>query len=464
MADDDISNLPIQLAIRLLLDSVSFSNPLPNWFDTITVDYAGREKAIRRKIREYLGGTPPKKPFEIQVPKKNGQLTRWVIPSVNDQIIFQACVSSIAEQVDSVLDKTRVFSCRYNRDPNRLALLENQVSAWKAFQDETESRCKSDHCVLQIDLEDAYRNIDRRRFFAFLKKVSPGGIAVRLLEILHEAFSGGEPGLPLMNDSGFFLGNAYLSEVDKLVARRTGNFIRFVDDYRIFADSQDKLESLLQKISSDLQSFGFQINSHKLKLGSGEEYLEAISRFKYADKDFADYIDVAFGDILQPADLIGQISKTVEKPDEYLNQGFGRLQIAELRKIHVDALIAGGTEPSGYSLRYEFAKMLVDEGNVLQRASSLLKSYSQDGSQVWRTLWLLYLIQNVHFYLGAEGERASRPVPADLLETVKNLRSSNSVPQIVKLWASERTNAPREDAIEQLHDSDYLEWGIRYHA
>jgi hypothetical protein len=464
---EDISSLPIHLAIRLLLDSVSFSNPLPNWFDTITVDYARREEAIRSKIREYLGGTLPKKPFEIQVPKKNGQLTRWIVPSVNDQIIFQACVSSIAEQVDGVIDKRKVFSCRYNRDPNRLALLENQVSAWKAFQDETESRCQSEQCVLQIDLEDAYRHIDRSRFFAFLRKLSPGGgIAVRLLEILHEAFAGGEPGLPLMNDSGFFLGNAYLSEIDRLVDRRTGDFIRFVDDYRIFADSRDKLESLLQKISSDLQSLGFQINSHKLKLGSGEEYLEAISTFKYAEKQFADYIDVAFGDILQPADLIGQISKTLEKPDEYLNQGFGRLQFAELRKIHVDALIASSTEITPHSLRYEFSKLLVDDSNVLPRVSSLLKSYAQDDSQLWRTLWLLYLIQNVHFYRKADGERASRPVPEDLLETVTSLRASNSVPQIVKLWASDLTHSPKrvQELLEQVHDSDYLEWGIRYLA
>jgi len=465
MAKDDTFNLPIQLAIRLLLDSVSFSNPLPNWFDTVTVDYAAREQTIRRKIREYLGGAPPKKPFDIQVPKKNGQLTRWIVPSVNDQIIFQACVSSIAEQVDGVIDKTRVFSCQYNRDPNRLALLENQVSAWKAFQDETESRCKSDQCVLQIDLEDAYRNIDRRRFIAFLKKLAPEGVAVRLLEILHEAFSDGQPGLPLMNDSGFFLGNAYLCEVDKLVASRTGNFIRFVDDYRIFADSRDKLESLLQQISSDLQSFGFQINSHKLKLGSGEEYLQAISDVKYADKRFDTYIDVAFGDILQPDGLIAQISKTVDKPDEYLNQGFGRLQIAELRKINVDAqIVVERTDISDYSLRYEFSKLLVDDSNILNRVSSLLKSYSQDASQIWRTLWLLYLIQNVHFYLHANEQQASRPVPEDLLKTVENLSTSDSVPQIVKLWASDVSKAPRQDLIEQLHDSDYLEWGVRYHA
>jgi hypothetical protein len=222
----------------------------------------------------------------------------------------------------------------------------------------------------------------------------------------------------------------------------------------------------LQQLSRDLQSFGFQINSHKLKLGSGEEYLDAIAKSKYAAKNFADYIDVAFGDVLEPAELVGQISKTVEKPDELLNQGFGRLQFAELRKIYVDELVVERkNDIPAYSLRYEFSKLLVDDSNVLPRVSSLLKSYSQDGNQLWRTLWLLYLIQNVHFYQTAEGDEASRPVPEDLLKTVENLRSSDSVPQIVKLWASKlAASETRQELIEQLHDSDYLEWGIRCHA
>ncbi len=195
MTDDSISSLPIQLAIRLTLDSVSYSNPLPNWFDILAINYSAREKVIRGKIEEYLNGTPPKSPYEVMVPKKNGQMARWVVPSINDQIVFQTCVSSIAEVIDEMtIDKARVFSCRYNRDSNRLALLENQVSAWKEFQDETKKRCESDQCVLQIDLEDAFRSVDRARFIDFLRKFSPDGISVKLLHLLLNTFAGAEPG------------------------------------------------------------------------------------------------------------------------------------------------------------------------------------------------------------------------------------------------------------------------------
>jgi hypothetical protein len=469
MADNDISRLPIHLATRLLLDSVSYSNPLPNWFETLTVNYELREQAIMRRVKQYLDGGKPVSPFEILVPKKNNQMARWVVPSLTDQIIFQACVSSFADKLDEqTLDKTRVFSCRYNRDPSRLALLENQVSAWKAFQDETKKRCQSDECVLQLDLENAFANVDRAAFFAFIRKFSPDGIVVKLLEVLHEAFAGNESGLPLMNDSGFFLGNAYLSEVDKLVSSHTPNFIRFVDDYRIFADSRSKLESLLDKISRDLQQKGFRINSHKLKLGSGEEYLEAISHIKYATAgDLGDYIDVAFGDIMQPKDLIAQISKTVEKPQDYLNQGFGRLQMASLRKLRLETLVGFGSDTSEYTVRYEFAKLLLEDTELLSKISSLLQSYSKDNSQTWRTLWILYLLQDLYFYSDPDGGTGSSAVlPEDLEQIVNHLKTSDAIPQVVRLWASDPGKAgkklERQEVVEQLHDSSYVECGINY--
>src|SRR5437762_7656828 len=69
-----------------------------------------------------------KAPFGILVPKRSGTTKLWSVPTVNDQIILQTCVSSIAETLDiKCLDEKRAFSYRYNRDPNRLALVEDQI-------------------------------------------------------------------------------------------------------------------------------------------------------------------------------------------------------------------------------------------------------------------------------------------------------------------------------------------------
>jgi hypothetical protein len=64
------ASFPVQLAIRLLLDSVSYSNALPEWVDVLVIDYNGRVKRINKALSDYLEGAIPRKAFEIEVPKK----------------------------------------------------------------------------------------------------------------------------------------------------------------------------------------------------------------------------------------------------------------------------------------------------------------------------------------------------------------------------------------------------------
>ena len=102
MTENILRDLPIQLAIRLVLDSISYSNPLPPWFDSVTIDYKKRERTIGKKILRYLDGEKPTVPFQIDLPKKTGGKKPWKVPSVNDQIILQAGVSVLAKQASEV--------------------------------------------------------------------------------------------------------------------------------------------------------------------------------------------------------------------------------------------------------------------------------------------------------------------------------------------------------------------------
>ncbi len=205
LADD----LPFQLGIRLALDSISYSNPVPYWLETIAINYTERAQGMRRRVIEYLDGVRPKSAFSVQVPKKSGRLQTWFVPTMNDQIIYQTCVSAIAESVYSAsVDQNRVFSYRYNTDPNRLALTQDPIRAWNDFQNETRQRCLSNECLLQFDIADAFASMDRTRFTQFLANVACDKQAAALLSMLTESLSGGDRGLPLVNDSIFFLGNA----------------------------------------------------------------------------------------------------------------------------------------------------------------------------------------------------------------------------------------------------------------
>ncbi|MFZ0306722.1 MAG: hypothetical protein WAL89_00995 [Candidatus Sulfotelmatobacter sp.] len=456
----DLSSLPIQLGIRLLLDSVSYTNALPEWVEPITIDYRKREERVQQLANQYLSGSQPEKPFEISVPKRTGQLKTWVIPRVNDQIICQACVSAIAQQVEQkCIDKSRVFSCLYNTDVSRLALLQDQVEAWTRFQLETQRRCASQDCILQFDIQNAYGSMGRDRVIPFLRRVSPNPTAVQLLAILVEGFAGANQGLPFFNDSIFFLGNAYLSLVDEIVGRYSSNFVRFVDDYRVFGNSRSAMESVLPKIRADLRNeLGFDISDPKLKLGSVEDYLEAVSRLKYAETTGTEYTDPAsFPGVFRPQDMHDLAVKSLRDPDGYLHQGFGRLQMASFRQIRVRSMIANAQEYA-QTPRGDFIEILSSDSQLILGTCQLMRQYSKDPANLWRLLWLLYFSKDM-----LPARIADAPAKLELVTTLQQIAAAQDVPLVARLWATDMPYFPAVNKekmrIEDLHELGYVERG-----
>jgi hypothetical protein len=458
MADTLTGSLPIQLAARLAVDSISYSNPLPPWSDSVMTDYERREETIRNKINKYLTGEKPAPPFEITVPKKGGDKKVWKIPSVNDQIVVQVCISALAEKANNVLDYKRAWSYHYNTNPDRLQLTESQVSLWKQFQDETERRCKNrSDCLLQIDLENAFESIDRGKFFDFLEHLAPRHIAVSLLKLMLDSFSGHDTGLPLINDSVFFIGNAYLHKVDQVVGRYTNDFIRFVDDYRIFGTSLDFLESILEKISQELAPIGFKIKKSKVKLGSTEEYLEAISNSTYATtKKDGDYISaVAFDNVTSPELLVKLIGRALENPNDLLTEGFGRLSLGATRRMRVNHVIVAETKNYKESPLDDYRNILSTSNDISRRAFNLLESYIKEPDESWRAVWVLHMLEDVS------------PQDAELSKARDDLlhfASEHASAELVRLRANCSLQTGMHLDLEDLHELGYLEGGARIYG
>jgi Reverse transcriptase (RNA-dependent DNA polymerase) len=462
MFEEGSSNLPIQLATRLLLDNVSYGNALPEWFETLTIDRVERERRIAKRVDEYLSGVSPSKPLEILVPKRNGKSNLWIVPSINDQIICQACVSTIAETLERKhIDRTKVFSSRLNRDPNRLAFIEDQVPAWAHFQTEIGNRCSSVDCVLQIDLKDAFESIRIESFNSFVDRSSVDPIAARLLRHLVQTLSASSRGLPFLNDSIFFLGNAFFSEVDEIVARHNPNFVRFVDDYKIFGPSRSALELQFSAIRKDIQTIGFEVSESKIWLGSGEEYLEAASKLRYALTGTDNYVQpTAQPEIIEPSAMLAQIKSCLEKPNDYLHQGFGRFQMAAIRRMRVRGLYSDA-KSLGASPSSQFAELLAGDAAAINLICDLLVEYSGDDSNTWRLIWLLCLCKSLN---GVPVN--DKPLRQKLDDVIRGINRSQKVAPVSRLWATAMPEFPGArrkwiDAIEDLHALDYLDRGKR---
>jgi hypothetical protein len=452
-------SLPIQLAIRLLLDSVSYGNAMPEWFEPLMINYHERENRIHKAILAYLGGARPQRPFQISVPKRNNAANVWIVPSVNDQIIIQACVSAIAQKLEKTfVDRTRVFSSGLNRDPNYLAFLEDQVSAWALFQIASKSRCVEDGCVLQIDLKDAFESISIDHFLSFINSADLDATAVQLISIFLSEYGKYNTGLPFLNDSIFFLGNAYFTKVDKIIDKYTKNFVRYVDDYKLFGLSRSSLESIFMKIRDDLAKIGLQINDDKVWLGTTQEYLDAASKLKFAQTEETTYVEASTQpNVFRSADMLDQVRLCLDSPMERLHQGFGRFQMASVRRMRVRGMYSDA-KGLGASPADQFRELLSKNPNTVDRISDLIATYSKDTANTWRLMWLLYMAKDI-----VAGKIDDRVLREKLAGELFGVAKSENVPLGVRLWASEMKGYPEsgkwKKEIEGLHALSYEDRG-----
>lgn len=448
---DLADSLPIQRAIRLVLGPIAYSNALPPWFEPLKVSYSAREATIRQKVRGYLANEKPKPAFQIKVPKKKGGDKRaWMMPAVNDQIVIQACVSAIAETVYATVDRKQVFSYRYNADGNQLLLAADASESWKEFQEETKRRVNGG-AILQFDLENAFGNIDRQKFIGFLESRAPKRPEVSLLDKMLGTLSNGSSGLPVINDSVFFMGNAYLRVVDEVVAKHCANFVRFMDDYRLFGGSRSELETSFAAIGAELAKLGFKVNDSKTKLGSAEEYLEAITQgpsTSPAEED--EYATAVVEDVPSAGVLRSLVTRAVGAPDDLLNEGLGRLSLGAIRVIRSTALMKAESPLKAYQT------LISQDNGFVQRVLDLLETYLKNKEEVWRSIWLLYVLADIS------------PAEAGLKQKRNALLDSAAgagVDDLVRLWARKvsagETEPIRGQDPEKLDELTYAECGER---
>ena len=206
----------VDLAIRQVVDCISYSNVLPPWNETIDLAYDARRKQIVRRLEKIASGSPIVAPFTINVPASGNRRRVWSIPSVNDQISLHYVTLWISQRILHVTDPKIVHSYLKSND-DTIAFVENQMHSWCRFQAATIDRGRHKY-MLQIDLKSAFRSIPRRAFIDFFERHVGHTPETTILSAFLRMNGEEETGIPLMNDSLFYLGNLYLSVVDDVVS------------------------------------------------------------------------------------------------------------------------------------------------------------------------------------------------------------------------------------------------------
>ena len=421
-----INSLPVDLATRVYIDSVSHSNPLPHWLDSKKYPYDQIAQLIKGKIVRYTKNQEDVKPaYKIDVPLKAGITRTWLIPSVNDQIILHACTIDLESSL--YLDdskKSKVFS--YQGSPDKIDFLNRQLEQWIAFQDETLKRMKPNGYILQLDLKKAYANFDRKKVFSYFAKKSGNKPTVDLLAKLINGWTDDTKGLPLVNDSLFFLGDAYLDTVDTLIEKHSANFIRFVDDYRFFGDSKKELETVFESVSNELASAGFVINQKKVCLGPCSDFIKMLSVKKYKEEPNEYLGPLLFAEVIDPERLVEYIAVALNKPEQYLTVSYGRLLTRELRKLRANA-------QSGSFAYNAFVSKLAKNRTIRKQIIELTTTYSSKTNESWRIVWLLHLLEDL--------VRSGKKVGQEK-KMLAGLIKDSKTDIVVRLWAKRLLLSP----------------------
>lgn len=215
---------------------------------------------------------------KIWVPKRNFLLRPGSIPHLEDRIVFQALVDKIApllEQHVLPLEQEVVFSSRLNPSESNDRMFLHPRELWLSFKDKAIEYCENTEIehVLLTDIASYFENIDLR---LLTDTLHASGVAPIYSEAITGFLSiwanGRTRGLPQMMAPCSLLANIYLSQVDRSMILRGYNYIRYVDDIRIFVASEVELRKALLDLTEQLKSCYLDVQASKTKFEKVEHH------------------------------------------------------------------------------------------------------------------------------------------------------------------------------------------------
>lgn len=196
-----------------------------------------------------------------------------------------ALVATIGEDIEARRVSAKfVFSYRYKPDQETGALFDKTIG-WPQFQAAAKREAEKHAFVLRCDISDFYPRIYHHRLENALRRATERADVVNRIRDLVSAIAAGPSyGLPVGGPAARLLSELLLNSVDRLLVAEGISFIRFVDDYLIFAESRERAHSSLIRLNELLlTNEGLSLQKAKTRILTSTEFL--------ATSDFSDSPD-----------------------------------------------------------------------------------------------------------------------------------------------------------------------------
>lgn len=174
-------------------------------------------------------------------------------------------------------DRNKVFSYRIQLDESEKTIFDGNFG-WIQFQETSIEMAKKYKYVLICDLSHFYSNIYHHRLENSLAKleVPDKRMEKNIMELLQRFSNIKSYALPIGGQAARILAELLLNRTDKLLSTKSIEFCRYVDDYHIFANSENELYEHLLYLSRILMvNEGLSLQKSKTRIINSEEFISS---------------------------------------------------------------------------------------------------------------------------------------------------------------------------------------------
>lgn len=321
---DDIFKPPLlnePLEVKLLRESVRFRNDL-------------RRAALQILHNPNTGGFQPL--TRLKIPKTRHAYRQASLVDVVDLVRYTAIVARVAPVIEEHRipdDLNVVFSSRFRPE----APFFGEGNGYDRFR--AESHRLSNEGVYSVkvitDISNFYDRLNLHRLEASLLDIGCAAADVTAIDHTLKLWAGQNSyGVPVGCDASRLLAEAMLINVDNRLLAKNIVFVRYVDDYRLFATSYAEAHSHLNVLINALEDEGLFINSEKTRVldcrvseePSGNDEAAPAKEFDVIDENEKVAVQVRVADRYSV-----KISTYYREP--------GRDAIAKLRLLNADEIL-----------------------------------------------------------------------------------------------------------------------------
>lgn len=223
-----------------------------------------KENFAQAELRPLLTLPVPKTTFGFRVSQQLDPL---------DALLYAAIVHEMGSSIESARLSADI-ACSYRFAPTPQGDFYPRDNGWSAYTRRSRELADEHDHVLYLDLSDFYNQIYHHRIGGALETSGiPSPRAANVEKFLGRFTAKQSRGIPVGPSASHLLAEASLSDVDSFLEQSDLPFVRYVDDFRIFAHSTPDLLRVLEDLTRVLSA------NHGLALQTGKVTIESTTDF-----------------------------------------------------------------------------------------------------------------------------------------------------------------------------------------